>query len=264
MAGKIVEKLVNIVVNLPLHPYWLEWKKSREANERILKHLKGKIIEVGSGDGSRKAELLSRYSRIKEYISTDFSGWDKGFEKINRRIKKLGVFSAIWAFKKKVKLDNVCRAEKLPYKNNTFDFHLSFEVLEHIEEPNEYFREATRVIKKEGEIIVVVPFLYRVHGGDPEYKSDFFRYSNGFFYSTARKNKLKLVKIYSNTGFGTTFASLTNQWFIQNIAGSSIPVKIFLILFSPILFTSTNLIGYLIDISPDKRFATRQYIVFKK
>jgi len=80
----------------------------------------------------------------------------------------------------------------------------------------------------------------------------------------AKKNRLKLVKIYSNTGFGTTFASLTNQWFIQNITQSSLLVKIFLILLSPILFTSTNIIGYLIDINPDKRFATRFYIVLEK
>ncbi len=258
------KKIINLVVNLPLHPYWLEWKKSREANERILKNLKGKVIEVGAGDGSKKAELLTRYKKIKEYVSTDFSSWDKEFEKINNKIKKLGIFSAIWAFKKRAKLDKICRAEKLPYKNNTFDFHLSFEVLEHIGEPYEYFKEASRVIQKGGKIIVIVPFLYRVHGGEPEYKLDFFRYSNGFFYRVAKKNRLKLVKIYSNTGFGTTFASLTNQWFIQNITQSSLLVKIFLILLSPILFTSTNIIGYLIDINPDKRFATRFYIVLEK
>lgn len=264
MKIRFIEKLIDTLINSPFYPHWLEWKKGNEANLYILKSLHGKIIEVGAGDGSTKIELLKKYKKITKYIATDYSSWDEKFKKVDRKVDRYRHLSVLWSYKKRAKMDNICSAEKLPYKNNFFDYHLSFEVLEHIQNPDKFFKEAARVIKRGGKIIVAYPFLYRMHGGEPKHKLDFYRYTNGFFYFIAQKNNLKLKKIYSNTGYGTTFASLTNQWLIQRIYESKLPSKIPFIIFSPFIFAASNIIGLMIDKKPDIRFATRFYIILEK
>lgn len=103
-----------------------------------------------------------------------------------------------------------------------------------------------------------------MHGGEPEHKMDYYRYLNGFFYKVAADNGLDIIKIYSNTGYGTTFASLTNQFLIRKIVESNWIIKITLFVISPLIFVFTNLIGFLIDLSPDPRFSTRFHVKFKK
>lgn len=255
----MIRIIIRYLTILPVYPHWLEFYKRKKGNEYTLKGLKGKIIEVGAGDGIMKYDLTRRYRKIDQYISTDYSTWDREFEKINSRAKILwGLSAEFLRIRQRLPIDQKCSALSLPYKNNTFDYHLSFEVLEHIDNPNAFFSEACRVLKKGGYIILSVPFLYRIH------HLDYLRYTDNFFRKISKANNLKLVKIYSNTGYGTTFASLTNQWLIRRILGSSIILKVFLLIISPLIFFITNTIGFIIDFKPDKDFATRFHVIMQK
>lgn len=261
----MIFSMFNLIVKLPFYPFWLGNYKMKKANNIILKNINGDILEVGGGDGARKDEFLRRYKKIKTYIVSDFSSWDGEFEKINHLIDKYGKLAQIiFGYKKRIKIDKVCNATDLPFSSKIFDYHLSFEVLEHIDEPEKYFSEAARVLRSGGYIIFSVPFLYRMHGGEPNHSMDYFRYTNGFFCKIAKQNVLKVIDIYNNTGFGTTLATLTNSWVIRRIIESNILVKTILFILSPIIFSLTNIIGLLIDIYPDKRFATRWHVVLQK
>ena len=255
----MINSIIRRLTALPIYPHWLEFYKREQGNNITLRNLKGKIIEVGAGNGFMKYDLLSRYKGINEYISTDCSTWDPEFERIDTKAKKFwGLSGAFFKVRPRLPIDKKCNAMDLPYKDNTFDYHLSFEVLEHIDKPYIFFKEAYRVLKRGGYMILSVPFLYRVH------HSDYFRYTYNFFNRISKENNLKLLKIYSNTGFGTTFASLTNQWLILCILKSNIAVKIILLLLSPFIFFFTNTVGFLIDLKPDKNFSTRFHVIMKK
>ncbi|MBI5228643.1 class I SAM-dependent methyltransferase [Candidatus Micrarchaeota archaeon] len=264
MMDTVLSKILKLVVRTPAYPYWLEEYKKRKAYEHLLTDISGKVLEVGAGDGSRKIELLRRCPAIKKYEATDYSSWDGEFEKINGWINKYGTLAEVSLGFKKRKLDRVCSATNLPYKDNSFDYHLSFSVLEHIADPEKYFSEAARVVKKGGYILVSVPFLYRIHGGEPEHRLDYFRYAHGFFHEMAERNGLKLTEIYINGGFGTSFASLTNQYLIRRIFESNSLVRIPLLLVSPFVFVSTNALGFILDLKPDKRFPTNIHVKFQK
>jgi len=46
---------------------------------------------------------------------------------------------------------------ELPFGDNTFDVLCSFQVIEHLEKPEHFFKEANRVLKKDGLLIISTP-----------------------------------------------------------------------------------------------------------
>lgn len=52
---------------------------------------------------------------------------------------------------------DVAMAEELPFKNSSFDLITCFEVLEHVDFPEKIVKEMSRVLKKEGDIVIIVP-----------------------------------------------------------------------------------------------------------
>lgn len=255
----MLHALTRLLVASPFYPHWLELKKTRQGNEIILQRIKGDVLEVGAGDGSQKSTILANHPKIKSYLATDFSSWDEEFTRIGEEVNRFGKIAEIFMGRvERHRLDQVCSATDLPFKKNKFDWHISFEVLEHIDEPYKYFSEAARVVKPKGCIAFSVPFLYREH------KMDYHRYTGEMFDHVAKINNLRLTNRYSNTGYGTTMAVLTNQWLIRRIVEGPILLRPFLFIVSPIVFLSTNITGLLIDTKPDTRFSVRYHILFTK
>lgn len=255
----MIQKLVNFLVHSPIYPHWLEHHKMRLGDEAILKGTKGKILEVGAGDGSKKSNLIVKYPKITSYTATDYSSWDDEFESFDSISKKYGLIGRLFMGRgTRAKLDGVCSATELPFKKNSFDVHLSFEVLEHINDPAAYFKEAARVTKPKGKIIFSVPFMYREH------KMDFLRYTPDYLEYIAKENGLKVKSIYNNTGYGTTKAVFANQWLVRRIVESNLLIKVPLFIISPVYFCLNNLWGLFLDIRPDRRFATRFHVILQK
>lgn len=121
----------------------------------------------------------ARYSTFRrlyvdKFLSREkFSGrvLDVGGKKTNRR----GSFEVgddlmdDWVFlniDKETCPDILASADKLPLEGNAFEVLLMIEVLEHLEKPVDSLREAYRVLKPGGRIVLTAPFLYTFHG-DP-------------------------------------------------------------------------------------------------
>ncbi|MBC8205464.1 class I SAM-dependent methyltransferase [bacterium] len=62
----------------------------------------------------------------------------------------------------------ICAAgEYLPFADESFDAVISFEVLEHVEDPGMMMREIFRVLKAGGEAVITVPnkwWIFEIHG----------------------------------------------------------------------------------------------------
>lgn len=100
----------------------------------------------------------------------------------------------------------VAKAEKLPFKNNSFDYIVCIGSLEHFDSPEKALSEMSRVIKKDGKILIRVPNLYFLghifmaikNGSFPsEGGQDFSeRFSTKLGWKELiEKNKLKVKKI---------------------------------------------------------------------
>ncbi len=106
---------------------------------------KSRILDVGCGTGAI-TEGMSRNFKDSEIHAIDISDWSI------RMCKK-------YYPKSKVRY-KVGDAFKLPYKDDYFDCVISTEVIEHVLESDKIIEEIRRVLKKNGLMILNVPFKY--------------------------------------------------------------------------------------------------------
>ena len=98
-----------------------------------------------------------------------------------------------------IKLD---LTKKLQIKKNTFQNIILMNVLEHLPNLNNVFKEIDRILKIRGLLIGSTPFIYQVHGAPFDYQ----RFTRDFFYKTFSKKKYKSI-IIKPLGFGPLVAS---------------------------------------------------------
>ncbi len=113
----------------------LEWRNCHNIGLQILKKLpKGKVLEIGCADGIFLDKLR-----------------EEGFD-----VYGLDVYPK-WIEKCKNKSINVkCgdANEKLPYKNDFFDYVINFEMIAHLINPPKFIKEVKRVLKKDGKLLI--------------------------------------------------------------------------------------------------------------
>jgi SAM-dependent methyltransferase len=90
-------------------------------------------------------------------------------------------------------------------ESESFDTVLSTDVLEHIHEPALLFSEMTRILKKEGYLILGVPFLYWIHDNP----HDYHRYSHFMLREFCKKNNLEVVQLEAYGGLPEVLFDLT-------------------------------------------------------
>jgi SAM-dependent methyltransferase len=85
----------------------------------------------------------------------------------------------------------------IPLPGNTFDTVVSFQVLEHVPEPQTMLGEIARLLKPGGYLILMAPQMWHLH----EVPHDYFRYTRFGLVYLAEKAGLRVVKIQPISGF---------------------------------------------------------------
>jgi SAM-dependent methyltransferase len=97
--------------------------------------------------------------------------------------------------------------QPLPFEAASFDTVLLADVLEHIAEPVRLVHEIARVLAPEGKLIVLVPFLYRVH----EAPYDYYRYTAYALEHLCRQAGLEIVELEPYGGYPDVLLDLLNK-----------------------------------------------------
>ncbi len=126
---------------------WIEKKRLAAISSLIKNHLEQAnltdptILEVGCGTGQVLEEIAHKI-KTKNLIGIDpLEHWlKKAKEKLNGKAKLMKGFG-----------------EDLPFENNSIDYIVCTEVLEHVIDPKVVLMEFNRVLKKEGLIIISIP-----------------------------------------------------------------------------------------------------------
>ncbi|MFW5891677.1 MAG: class I SAM-dependent methyltransferase [bacterium] len=112
--------------------------------------------------------------------------------------------------------------EKLPIDNHVADAVISFQVMEHLNNPEKFLEEAYRILKKDGIIFLTVPFQHQVH----EMPYDYYRYTEFGLKYLFEKTGFSDITIEGAGGFWITIANKisyhSTRWvkgpkFIRNI-----------------------------------------------
>lgn len=135
--------------------------------------LKGRLLDLGCGE--------KPYKLIYEETCESSIGVD--VETCKHDQKQVDVFAS---------------ADNLPFEKDSFDTVLCTNVLEHVANMEEAFREIERVIIQGGRLIVAVPFLYPVH----EAPYDFYRYTESGLKYQLVKNGFQVEKCLPWGGAG--------------------------------------------------------------
>jgi ubiquinone/menaquinone biosynthesis C-methylase UbiE len=92
------------------------------------------------------------------------------------------------------KLKNIRRGrgEKLPYQNNSFDTVLMLDVIEHIKDDLAAVKEAKRVLKPGGKLIITTPALQFIWSDHDSNQGHYRRYTRRQMRSLARRAGLRI------------------------------------------------------------------------
>lgn len=85
---------------------------------------------------------------------------------------------------------------KLPFEDESFDTILFTDVLEHLAEPAAAMREAARILRAGGKLIIGVPFFYWIH----EEPYDYHRYTEFAIRRMCRLSGLDIVDLQAYGG----------------------------------------------------------------
>lgn len=132
-----------------LNPFYFARKGLFEAITPSLTRFTGRVLDVGCGSKPYKSYCLN----VSEYIGLEIDTLE------NRHRKKADFFYDGSVF---------------PFENNSFDCILNNEVFEHVFNPVEFLSEINRVLKKDGLLLISVPFVWDEH----EQPHDYARYSS--------------------------------------------------------------------------------------
>lgn len=114
-------------------------------------HARGDLLDIGCGLRPYRS-LFAPY--IRRYIGMDYPPGDGDGSQID---------AAVYG-----------DSQRLPFRDASVDTALSTQVLEHLPEPSVMLREAHRVLRPGGKLLLTAPFVW----GEHEVPRDYYRYTS--------------------------------------------------------------------------------------
>jgi len=152
---------------------WLAFYINNRSFDLISHLIKGTVLDLGCGEKPFKKEI--------QKLSESYFGVDWPSSVHNKN--EIDIYS------------NISKA--LPFKSNSVDTIVSFQVMEHLPEPFVFLKECRRILCKNGKIILTTPFMWGVH----ESPHDYYRYTQYGLKYLLVQSGFRNINIMPNTGF---------------------------------------------------------------
>ena len=156
---------------------WLALKINNLSLAKYLPFVEGRVVDLGCGTCPYKEDILKV---ADEYIGVD---WENGLHDQ----QNVDIFADL--------------TRPLPLTDNYADTIVSFQVMEHLAEPDAFLSECYRILRSGGGIFITVPFMWHVH----EAPHDYFRYTQYGLRHLLGKSGFVDIVVNENTGFWQTW-----------------------------------------------------------
>jgi len=148
----------------------------------------------------------------------------------------------------------------LPIDSEIADTVISFQVMEHLCEPQNMLSEANRILKKNGKIILTVPFQWWVH----EAPYDYYRYTIYGLQYMFEKAGFKNINITPASGFFSMWVLKINYFSARFIKGPQF-IRVFIrMVMVPIWYLGQLLAPILDKLDKNPNLETVGYTVVAK
>jgi SAM-dependent methyltransferase len=191
---------------------WLIYNVSDSWLNVLKVHFTGTLYDLGCGESPYKTWLLNH---ADQYIGVDWSG--SYHETTADIVANLN--------------------EPLPIENEVADTVLSLSVMEHLSEPQVMLKEANRILKPGGGLVLQVPWQWWIH----EAPYDFFRYTPYGLQLLLERAGFQDICIQPQAGFFTTITLKMNYFSRRLIRGPKLIRYPILGVFSIIWFVNQKL-----------------------
>jgi ubiquinone/menaquinone biosynthesis C-methylase UbiE len=216
---------------------WLVLKINNSITEKLCTSsiIKGTVYDLGCGERPYEVDILKVADK---YIGVD---WGETLHTL--------------------KADIVSDLNKqLPIDSEVADTVTSFQVMEHLCEPQTMLNEAYRILKRNGTIVLTVPFQWWVH----EAPYDYFRYTPYGLRYMLEKAGFRDIHITPNTGFFVMWVLKMNYFSSRFIRGPR-PIRwLIKAVLIPIWFISQVLAPYLDKLDRNPEWEAAGYTAIAK
>lgn len=211
--------------------HWLFTSYRRKMLDKDLfsskKYFKGKVLDVGAG---RERGLFQKIKK-ENWLVVDIDA--------------------------SLNPDVVAPVEKLPFKNNYFNTIKATDLFGYVENPQKGFEECFRVLKKNGNFILSIPYMTPYDNK----QHDSQRFTEYALRKIIKKNGFEILKFKSQGYFLTVWADMTRD-LIHHLF---LPIRyVNYIVIYPILDSLVYFEKYLGQDQFWKRYTTGFFIVAKK
>lgn len=100
---------------------------------------------------------------------------------------------------------------KLILSDNTFDSVLLTDVLEHIYRPKLLICELHRILKKDGYLMIMVPFYYKLH----EKPFDYYRYTEFALRKMCEETGFKIIELEAYGGYWNVIGDMVSKLLVR-------------------------------------------------
>lgn len=152
---------------------WLAFYINNKSFTQVSNLIKGIVVDLGCGEKPFKKEI--------QKLSESYFGVDWPSSVHNKN--ETDIYS------------NISKA--LPFKSDSVNTVVSFQVMEHLPEPLLFLKECRRILCKNGKIILTTPFMWGVH----ESPHDYYRYTHYGLKYLLEKSGFQNISVIPNTGY---------------------------------------------------------------
>jgi len=202
--------MINKLVKLFTDPFYFAQKGLSENISGFSKYIKGKVLDVGCGN--------KPYQKL--FSCTEYIGLEIDTPR-NRKNKNVDFFY---------------KGGRFPFKNGEFGSVVSTQVLEHVSNPDAFLKEINRVLKKNGYLLLTVPFIWDEH----EQPHDFRHYSSFGIRHLLESHKFKIIACRKSINDIRVIFQLLNNYIYKKIASKNYKIRT---IFYLLLISPSNLLG---------------------
>lgn len=152
------------LMGLLINPFFFSRRSLDIAIKQHAVSLSGKVLDVGCG-----SKPYRDYFKVEEYVGMEVGTSTERAE---------------------ISADVFYSGNEFPFEDGSFDSVISFQVLEHVENPQLFISEVSRTVRKNGLVLLTVPFVWEEH----EVPYDRTRFTSYGLKEIFSKNRMEVLK----------------------------------------------------------------------